>query len=123
MWVDNLITHGDQAGASELDIRSNLIRVSGADPGTGEAPNAIFTNQGLGSASNVHFYRNTTIGGRIRVRDSAAAVGPYTFTRNVIVNEDVSQAIPHICDGVLQGENMTSYGPATSTPRGHKYAQ
>jgi hypothetical protein len=90
---------GNMTTATDFECRFNLFRVSGTDPNTGEPPLALHTGQGPGSPVRNNYYRNTFVGGRVRIRDDTTAVGPYTFTRNVIVNEDGAQLIPHFCDG------------------------
>jgi hypothetical protein len=91
---------GNNAGADHVEIRFNFVSVSGTHPRTSEPPNVVFTNQGPMSARNIHYYRNTFVNGRVRIRDDVLpALGPYRFTRNVIINEDGAQAIPYFCDG------------------------
>ncbi len=47
---------------------------------------ALDVNQN-GVASRIYIYRNTFVG-RVQVRNTSTANGPFTFTRNVIINTD-----------------------------------
>ena len=59
------------------EILRNVVRAGSRD--------AVDLNQN-GIAGRIMVYRNTFIG-RVRVRNTDAADGPFVFTRNVIVNE------------------------------------
>lgn len=129
------------AFAASGEVRYNKLGGS-SRPGLRVVNMNNFSNSG-----QIYYYRNTGIG-RWNVENSGPnSTGPFTFYRNIIINDTGAGQTDRItvssgdrsrietqdnlsgvvADGIvdasldLQGAYLTSYGPSTQTPRGAQY--
>ncbi|KFZ43960.1 hypothetical protein DS62_13345 [Smithella sp. SC_K08D17] len=79
---------GNMHGLYSAEISFNRLYNVRSSTGT-----ALEINQD-GMANNVHIYRNTIVG-RVSVRNTDSSDGPFTFSTNVIINNDPGSHIYH----------------------------